>query len=140
VNPVRSEFALCWHRDDIKGSASEDEEQAGLTVRHYGVRQRNSLTLYRTVLSEKKGPVEYVSTWPRIWQNSLILSHSALYEDASLYIVPGSHRVPRKAAQRALSSDSTAPADPLAMPGAIVVHLNGNVAYSRVVFLSNLRL
>jgi hypothetical protein len=37
VNPVRSEFALCWHRDDIKGSASEDEELAALTVRHYGV-------------------------------------------------------------------------------------------------------
>lgn len=41
--------------------------------------------------------------------------------------------------QRALSSDSAAPADPLAMPGAIAVHLNGNVAYSRVVFLSNLK-
>ena len=37
VNPVRSEFALCWHRDDIKGSANEDEELAALTVRHYGV-------------------------------------------------------------------------------------------------------
>lgn len=37
VSPVRSEFALCWHRDDIKGSASEDEELAALTVRHYGV-------------------------------------------------------------------------------------------------------
>ena len=37
VNPVRSEFALCWHRDDIKGSVSEDEERAALTVRHYGV-------------------------------------------------------------------------------------------------------
>jgi hypothetical protein len=37
VNPVRSEFALCWHRDDIKGSVSEEEEHAALTVRHYGV-------------------------------------------------------------------------------------------------------
>jgi hypothetical protein len=37
VNPVRSEFALCWHRDDIKGSASEDEERAAHTIRHYGV-------------------------------------------------------------------------------------------------------
>lgn len=37
VNPVRSEFALCWHRDDIKGSVSEDEERAALAVRHYGV-------------------------------------------------------------------------------------------------------
>lgn len=37
VNPIRSEFALCWHRDDIKGSTSEHEELAALTVRHYGV-------------------------------------------------------------------------------------------------------
>jgi hypothetical protein len=37
VNTLRSEFALCWHRDDIKGSASEDEERAALAVRHYGV-------------------------------------------------------------------------------------------------------
>lgn len=58
---------------------------------------------------------------------------SALYDDVSLYIVPGSHRVSRTAAQRALSSD-TAPADPLAMPGAIGVHLRGSdVAYSRMV-------
>jgi hypothetical protein len=37
VNPVRSEFALCWHRDDIKSSVREDEERAALAVRHYGV-------------------------------------------------------------------------------------------------------
>jgi hypothetical protein len=37
VNPAHSEFALCWHRDDIKGSASEEEERAALAVRHYGV-------------------------------------------------------------------------------------------------------
>ena len=37
VNPVHSEFALCWHRDDIRGSASEDEEQVALTVRHHAV-------------------------------------------------------------------------------------------------------
>jgi hypothetical protein len=37
VNPIRSEFELFWHRDDIKGSVSEDEEHAALTVRHYVV-------------------------------------------------------------------------------------------------------
>jgi hypothetical protein len=37
VNPVGSKFALCWHRDDIKGSVSEDEERAALAIRHYGV-------------------------------------------------------------------------------------------------------
>jgi len=88
VNPVRSEFALCWHRDDVKGSANEDEERAALAVQHHGVQ----------------------------W-------NTALLEDTSLYIVPGSHRAPRTAAQRALSSDTTAPADPLAMPGAIRVTL-----------------
>jgi len=41
VNPVRSEFALCWHRDDVKGSAGEDEEREALAVRHYGVRGRS---------------------------------------------------------------------------------------------------
>ena len=38
VNPAHSDFALCWHRDDIKGTASEEEERAALSVRHYGVR------------------------------------------------------------------------------------------------------
>jgi hypothetical protein len=38
VNPAHSNFALCWHRDDIKGTASEEEERAALSVRHYGVR------------------------------------------------------------------------------------------------------
>jgi len=46
VNPVRSEFALCWHRDDVKGSASEDEERAALAVQHYGVRERFLFTCY----------------------------------------------------------------------------------------------
>jgi len=49
--------------------------------------------------------------------------NTALHEDASLYVVPGSHRVPRTAAQRALSNEPAAPANPLAMPGAIGVNL-----------------
>ena len=51
------------------------------------------------------------------------MAHSALHEDSSLYVVPGSHRVPRTLAQRALSSNTIAPTDPLAMPGAIRVIL-----------------
>jgi len=46
VNPVRSEFALCWHRDDVKGSASEDEERVALAVQHYGVRPRFLFIFY----------------------------------------------------------------------------------------------
>ncbi|KAI0300675.1 hypothetical protein B0F90DRAFT_1817435 [Multifurca ochricompacta] len=33
INPIRSEFALCWHRDDIKGTVSQDEERAALAAR-----------------------------------------------------------------------------------------------------------
>jgi len=52
------------------------------------------------------------------------MAHSALREDSSLYVVPGSHRVPRTPAQHAMSSNTIAPSDPLAMPGAIQVTLN----------------
>ncbi|KAG8743750.1 hypothetical protein FRC10_011470 [Ceratobasidium sp. 414] len=49
--------------------------------------------------------------------------NTALYDDACLYVVPGSHRVPRSAEQRALSMTQDAPADPMEMPGAICVKL-----------------
>ncbi len=52
------------------------------------------------------------------------MAHSALCEDSSLYVIPGSHRVPRTPVQRAMSSDTIAPTDPLTMPGAIQVTLN----------------
>jgi hypothetical protein len=67
VNPVRAEFALCWHRDDVKGSVSEVEERAALAVQYFGVRERlpflcNSCsTPSRIVNNKKKGSVEYVS-------------------------------------------------------------------------------
>jgi hypothetical protein len=51
------------------------------------------------------------------------MTHRALREDSSLYVVPGSHRVPRTPAQRAMSKNTIAPADPLAMPGAIQLTL-----------------
>jgi hypothetical protein len=54
-----------------------------------------------------------------------------------LYVVPGSHRDPRTAAQRALSNDSAAPADQLAMPGAIGVHLRGKCHVLARGFLSS---
>ncbi|KAI9455672.1 hypothetical protein BJY52DRAFT_1121710 [Lactarius psammicola] len=88
VHPLRSDFALCWHRDDIRNSADEDEERASLKVRHYGVQ----------------------------W-------NTALLEDSALYVVPGSHRFPRTPAQRAMSSNTIAPTEPLALPGAIRVIL-----------------
>jgi len=45
--------------------------------------------------------------------------HSALYEDACLYLVPESHKVPRTDGQRAHSTTLEPPTDPLAMPSAI---------------------
>jgi hypothetical protein len=126
VHPLRSDFALCWHRDSIKNSAVEDEERALLEVQHYGVCEAFvKSTELRLDDRFATGPVEYVSTliaypahgdgWP--------MAHSALHEDSSLYVVPGSHRVPRTAAQRAMSSNTIAPTDPLAMPGAMGVTL-----------------
>lgn len=47
----------------------------------------------------------------------------ALYEDCCLYVVPGSHRVPRTAEQRTLSITQDPPKNPLDMPGAIQVTL-----------------
>ncbi|KAH9009429.1 hypothetical protein EDB83DRAFT_2453821 [Lactarius deliciosus] len=43
VHPLRSDFALCWHRDDIRNTADEDEERASLQVRHYGVQWNTAL-------------------------------------------------------------------------------------------------
>ena len=68
--------------------------------------------------------MEYVS--PRRLQHPTrsadivtFLRNSALYEDACLYLVPKSHKVPRTDGQRAHSTTLEPPADPLAMPGAI---------------------
>ncbi|KAJ3715302.1 hypothetical protein DFJ43DRAFT_1213149 [Lentinula guzmanii] len=47
----------------------------------------------------------------------------ALYEDSCLYVVPGSHRVPRTPAQRAHSCTLDPPDHPMDMPGAILLTL-----------------
>ncbi|ELU38541.1 PhyH domain-containing protein [Rhizoctonia solani AG-1 IA] len=52
-----------------------------------------------------------------------VLVGSALYDDACLFVVPGSHREPRTPEQRLLSSTQEAPEDPMDMPGAICVKL-----------------
>ena len=48
---------------------------------------------------------------------------SALYEDACLFVVPGSHLIPRTPEQRERSSTLDPPKNPLDMPGAIQVVL-----------------
>ncbi|KAI0065178.1 hypothetical protein BV25DRAFT_1822294 [Artomyces pyxidatus] len=95
INPASHDFALRWHRDDVKETASEQEERNALIAWHHGVQ----------------------------W-------NTALYEDGSLYVVPGSHRTPRTAAQRALSVVHNPPDDPSSMPGAIQVILKpGETAF-----------
>ncbi|KAI8976409.1 hypothetical protein BD414DRAFT_446565 [Trametes punicea] len=49
--------------------------------------------------------------------------NTALRKDSCLYVVPGSHKVPRTPEQRAHSSTLDPPKDPLAMPGAVQVTL-----------------
>ncbi|KAI6001820.1 hypothetical protein EDD15DRAFT_2227674 [Pisolithus albus] len=88
INPLHHDFALRWHRDDVKEVATADEEVQALSAWKYGVQ----------------------------W-------NTALYEDCCLYVVPGSHRVPRTAEQRTLSITQDPPKNPLDMPGAIQVIL-----------------
>ncbi|CAL1702733.1 unnamed protein product [Somion occarium] len=88
INPDSHEFALRWHRDDIRENATEEEERQALNVWHDGVQ----------------------------W-------NTALYEDACLFVVPGSHRVPRTPEQRVHSSTPDPPNNPLDLPGSIQVTL-----------------
>ncbi|EIN04435.1 hypothetical protein PUNSTDRAFT_146419 [Punctularia strigosozonata HHB-11173 SS5] len=88
INPLSHEFALRWHRDDVKETASEEEERAALSVWDHGVQ----------------------------W-------NTALYQDSCLYVVPGSHKLPRTPEQRAQSATQSPPDDPSEMPGAVQVVL-----------------
>ncbi|KAJ7933858.1 hypothetical protein B0H13DRAFT_1952286 [Mycena leptocephala] len=89
INPISHNFALRWHRDDIGGDATEEEERRALDV----------------------------------WKPHGIQWNTALYADSCLFVVPGSHKVPRTPEQRLHSTGQDAPADPLDMPGAIRVSL-----------------
>ncbi|KAF7322076.1 hypothetical protein MKEN_00730700 [Mycena kentingensis (nom. inval.)] len=57
------------------------------------------------------------------WKPYGIQWNTALYTDACLYVVPGSHKVPRSTDQRKLSRGMEAPENPLDMPGSIQVVL-----------------
>ncbi|KIM64483.1 hypothetical protein SCLCIDRAFT_115195 [Scleroderma citrinum Foug A] len=84
INPLNNDFALRWHRDDVREDATTEEEEDALAAWTHGV---------------------------------------ALCEDSCLYIVPGSHKLPRTDEQRALSVTRDPPENPLDMPGAIQVTL-----------------
>lgn len=51
------------------------------------------------------------------------IAFSALYEESCLFLVPGSHALPRSAEQRALSSTMDPPMNAMDMSGAIQVTL-----------------
>ncbi|KAI1153752.1 phytanoyl-dioxygenase family protein [Nemania diffusa] len=88
-----SDFDLEWHRDDVPRAASAAEEAAKLGINCEGAK--------------------------RYWNTQWNL---ALYPDASLIVVPGSHARVRTAAERA-----AAPREP-DMPGQLVVHLDAGDA------------
>lgn len=37
INPVSHDFALRWHRDDVREDATPEEELRSLMIWHYGV-------------------------------------------------------------------------------------------------------
>lgn len=37
INPESHDFALRWHRDDVRENASEEEEEGALRKSHYGI-------------------------------------------------------------------------------------------------------
>lgn len=45
INPESHSFALRWHRDDVKGTATDKEEKEALLVTHYGVSMK-PITIY----------------------------------------------------------------------------------------------
>ncbi|TBU26384.1 hypothetical protein BD311DRAFT_667563 [Dichomitus squalens] len=57
-----------------------------------------------------------------VWHHG-VQWNTALRKDTCLFVVPGSHKVPRTPAQCALSSTLEAPVNPLDMPGAVRVTL-----------------
>ncbi|EPQ53304.1 hypothetical protein GLOTRDRAFT_79428 [Gloeophyllum trabeum ATCC 11539] len=43
INPTEHDFALRWHRDDVKENATEEEEREALGIWHYGVQWNTAL-------------------------------------------------------------------------------------------------
>ena len=60
VNPERADFALRWHRDDVRENATTSEEREALAKWQYGVSTcLQNLTVCINV-PERVGSVEYV--------------------------------------------------------------------------------
>lgn len=50
INPESHDFALRWHRDDIRESATEEEERDALAEWHYGVSEENTRNSCTTLI------------------------------------------------------------------------------------------
>ena len=126
INPVAHDFALRWHRDDVKNDATEEEESQALKLWHHGVCSvvhTKELSDIERVYYRCNGTRMLNYLW--CWAKMVDIHISALYDDSCLYVVPGTHKQPRTNEQRIQSSTMEAPSDPFDMPGAIPVHLKG---------------
>lgn len=43
VNPLKKDYALSWHRDDVKATATPEEEEAALKVEHHAIQWNAAL-------------------------------------------------------------------------------------------------
>jgi len=43
VNPLEKDYALSWHRDDVKSTASPEEERQRLAIDHHGIQWNAAL-------------------------------------------------------------------------------------------------
>lgn len=43
MNPLEKDYALSWHRDDVKASASPEEEAEALKIKHNGIQWNAAL-------------------------------------------------------------------------------------------------
>lgn len=60
VNPERADFALRWHRDDVRESATTDEERGALAKWQYGVSTCFCDLVVRADIPETIGSMEHV--------------------------------------------------------------------------------
>ncbi|KAK8850685.1 hypothetical protein IAR55_004605 [Kwoniella newhampshirensis] len=43
INPLRARYGLSWHRDDVKATATPEEEEAALKIDHHGIQWNAAL-------------------------------------------------------------------------------------------------
>ncbi|KAK0524955.1 hypothetical protein OC834_005338 [Tilletia horrida] len=88
INPTQHAFALGWHRDDIKPSISTEEERRVLVADQA-----------RAGAAKDGGGIQW---------------NAALYDDACLFVVPGTHRRVRTEQER--KANATPPPPPTPIP------------------------